>query len=198
MASLPSSYFDELYSQNPDPWGFASSPYEAAKYAATMKALPRRRYAEAMEVGCSIGILTSLIAQRCLNLLALDVAEAALSQARERNSARGNVRVEQGEFPANLPLQLPEHGFDLILLSEILYYLDENALNAAAARILSLAKPGADIVLVHWLGPTPDYPLTGDEASDQFIAALGDDATLLEQQRHAGYRIDVLRRSDTG
>lgn len=59
--SLPPDYFDVRYAADPDPWNFAGSPYERDKYAATLAALPRERYASALEVGCSIGVLLSLI-----------------------------------------------------------------------------------------------------------------------------------------
>ena len=34
-ASIPADYFNTLYARDPDPWQFATSPYEAEKYAAT-------------------------------------------------------------------------------------------------------------------------------------------------------------------
>jgi hypothetical protein len=47
-------YFDALYTSDADPWRFASSEYESAKYQATLHALPKARYDCALEVGCSI------------------------------------------------------------------------------------------------------------------------------------------------
>ncbi len=194
MPSLPASYFDALYTGNSDPWGFASSDYESAKYAATMAALPRQRYRAGLEVGCSIGVLTAAVASRCDTLLAIDVAEAALASARQRNADCRHVRFERGAFPSDLPAGLPALGFDLLLLSEVLYYLDGAALADAALRTLDLTRPGSDIVLVHWLGPTPDYPLTGEQAANMFISELGPEVELLMHRRWPEYRIDVLRR----
>ena len=111
MASLPPAYFDALYGQDPDPWGFATSAYEAAKYAATMAALPRTRYAAALEIGCSIGVLTSALAQRCDTVMAIDVAETALHQARQRNAGHAHVRFARQRFPT----MVPEGSFDLIV-----------------------------------------------------------------------------------
>ena len=65
MASLPATYFDDVYRANEDPWAFATSPYERAKYEATMAALPNERYANAFEIGCSIGVLSEMLARRC-------------------------------------------------------------------------------------------------------------------------------------
>src|SRR6478609_8966907 len=62
--SLPPDYFERVYREADDPWRFASSPYEAAKYAATLAAVPRARYRNAFEIGCSIGVLTERLAGR--------------------------------------------------------------------------------------------------------------------------------------
>ncbi len=81
--SLEPAYFDALYAADPDPWQFATSAYEREKYDATLAALPTR-IGSAFEIGCSIGILTRRLAERCNTLLAVDVAKAALAAARRR------------------------------------------------------------------------------------------------------------------
>jgi protein-L-isoaspartate O-methyltransferase len=193
MGSLPTAYFDALYQGNPDPWDFASSPYEAEKYARTVAALPRKRYARGLEVGCSIGVLSSALADRCDDLLGIDIAIAAVAQARTRNRGRRNLHFARQAFPDGMESQVPAEGYDLIVLSEVLYYLDAATLRAAAQTTWAMAAPHADVVLVHWLGPTPDYPLTGDAAADAFIAAMQPEARMLSQSRQEAYRIDVLR-----
>ena len=62
--TLPAAYFDSLYAAEADPWAFATSDYEREKYAATLAALPRPHYARALEIGCSIGVLTRMLAGR--------------------------------------------------------------------------------------------------------------------------------------
>ncbi|KAB1070219.1 class I SAM-dependent DNA methyltransferase [Methylobacterium planeticum] len=192
--SLTPAYFAELYARDPDPWRFATSDYERGKYAATLGALPRARYAAALEVGCSIGVLTRALAPRCDALLALDVAEAALDQARARCAGAPHV----GFACRRVPDAWPEGRFDLILLSEVVYYLDAADVGRLVARVRGALEPGGDIVLVHWTGET-DYPLSGDEAAELFIAGnrdfAGADAfaTLERQDRAERYRLDVLR-----
>ena len=185
--SIPPTYFEEMYARDPDPWRFAQSNYEREKYAATLAALPRARYASALEVGCSIGVLTRQLAGRCDALLSLDVAEAALERARERCSDRDHVRFERRRVPADWP----EGSFDLILLSEVVYYLDRDDVRRLAARVDAAASPGCDILLVHWLGET-HYPLSGDEAASVFIEASA--ADLVEGHREKDYRLDILRQ----
>ena len=81
---LGATFFDDLYARDADPWDFETSAYEAAKYEQTIAALEGRRFSTALEVGCSIGVLTERLAEHCDDLLAIDVAESALVRARER------------------------------------------------------------------------------------------------------------------
>lgn len=175
-------YFDALYAADPDPWRFATSDYERGKYAATVAALPSRRFAAALEVGCSIGILTAQLALHCDQLLALDVAEAALAQARARCPG---VIFER----RTVPDEWPPGRFDLIVFSEMLYYLDSAAIAETARRAKAALNPGGCVLMVHYLGGT-DYPSTGDEAADGFAAAFGLSPTL--RVREPLYRIDRL------
>ena len=100
-------------------------------------------------------------------------------------SCRFDRRRVPGDWPAG--------QFDLILLSEIIYYLDRDDLGRLADRVAASASAGADIVLVHWLGGT-NYPLSGDDAAESFLAALAPAACLVTQRREANYRIDIARR----
>ncbi len=186
-ASLPPSYFDERYAQDPDPWQFATSAYERDKYTATLGALPRPRYASALEVGCSIGVLTRDLAARCDALVAIDVAETALAQARERCLDLDHVHFEIAQVPG----RWPQGRFDLILLSEVVYYLDARDVARLAERVRDSLMPGGDVVLVHWTGET-HYPLTGDEAADVFMESS---KTFLQRIRRVAasrYRLDIL------
>ena len=185
--SLPPAYFDAIYAENPDPWGFETSDYERAKYAATLAALPRARFARGFEPGCANGVLTAQLAPRCDALLAVDVAERALARARQRCAGRKGVTIRAMQVPR----EWPTGGFDLIVFSEMLYYLSAAELALAAARAAGSLEPDGAVLLVHYVLPT-DYPLGGDTAAEQFIAC-----SLLRpvrQLREAAYRLDVLLR----
>ena len=90
--SLAPEYFEDVYNAEDDPWNFAASEYEASKYAATLAALPGEHYESAFEIGCSIGVLTAQLAEKCESLLAVDVNDKALRQARRRCESLPNVR----------------------------------------------------------------------------------------------------------
>ena len=189
-SSLPASYFEAIYQADPDPWRFASSEYEREKYRATLAALPNAVYARGLEVGCSIGVLTRQLAQRCDRLLAIDCVEPVLVEARERCAGLPGVEFVRME----LPRQLPAGPFDLLMLSEVAYYWSTRDLELVAEFARQAVTPGGDIVLVHWTGVT-DYPLSGDEAAQRFIDATHAFAWPLLHARAEHYRIDLLRCS---
>lgn len=182
-------YFDALYAADPDPWRFETSDYEDAKYAASLAALPRPRYARALEIGCSIGVLTARLTARCDDLLAVDVAQAALERAAARCARLPQARFARAAFPDGVQ----EAGFDLLLLSEVLYYFTPEAMPRVAAAARAAAAPGADLLLVHWLGPTPDYPLSGDQAVAAFEGHIAPWAKLRRRERAPDYRLDLWR-----
>jgi cyclopropane fatty-acyl-phospholipid synthase-like methyltransferase len=186
IASLPNHYFDALYAADPDPWRFASSDYESAKYDATLAALPKACFSACFEVGCSIGVLTRRLADRCASLVAVDLADAALEQARARCAALPHVAI----LRLRVPDEWPAGSFDLIVFSEVLYYLSANDIAQAAARTRNSLSSGGAILLVHYILPT-DYPCSGDDATEIFIANAGLTPTL--RRREAQYRLDLLR-----
>lgn len=163
--TLPPEYFEEKYRANIDPWHFKTSEYERDKYQATLVSLTKDRYAAALEVGCSIGVLTKLLSSRCMSLLAVDSSPTAIEAARSINGQNVTFRV------ANLPAKFPEGNFDLIVLSEILYYFDKADLERVAQLCIDSISQDGEIVLCHWLGET-DYPLTGVEASELFARQI--------------------------
>ncbi len=181
-------YFERLYLSDPDPWRFATSEYERAKYADTVGALPPGRYQRAFEVGCSIGVLTRQLAASCDELIAVDVSESAVKQA--------EVRCEDMPWVQFATMDVrsawPEGQFDLILFSEVLYYLGIDGIHEAAARSLARLSSGGAIILVNWHGPT-DGACTGDEAANLFIADCHPRLAPIEQRRTDKYRLDVLR-----
>ncbi len=189
--SLPPEYFDHVYQAKADPWNFATSPYEAAKYDRTLAALPRAHYPSAFEAGCSIGVLTERLAVRCGQLLSIDVSEHALAQARERCARLAQVRFEK----RYLPDEFPAEPFDLILVSEVGYYLSLPDLRRLRERCISQLAPHGHLLLVHWTPLVHDYPLTGDAVHEEFLAAATDGRLLHKTgERAERYRLDLFER----
>ncbi|MEO8796280.1 MAG: methyltransferase type 12, partial [Polyangiaceae bacterium] len=81
--------------------------------------------------------------------------------------------------------------FDLIVLSEVVYYLAPTDVACLLRRIEGALVESGNVVCVHYRGET-DYPLTGDEAND----ALYDAHFLRRLARYVeeDFRLDVLER----
>ena len=186
--SLPPSYFDQVYAAKGDPWDFASSPYEREKYADTLAHLPRPQYDSGFEIGCSIGILTAQLAGHCGHLLSVDVAEAALAQARRRCQALPQVTLQRMQFPA----EVPESSFDLIVVSEVAYYWTGSDFQRAMDLLAAHHRPGGHLLLVHWTPAVHDYPQTGDQVHEAWIARP--EWRTLHDGARERYRLSVLER----
>lgn len=156
--TVSASYFDGMYADSPDPWGFTSRWYEARKYAITIAMLPKPHYQDAFEPGCSIGVLSELLAPRCERLLCCDIAPAAVQAAAARTAAHRNVRAQRRA----LPRDWPQGQFDLIVLSEILYYFAGADLDQVLNLTCAALRPGATLLAVHWRHPVAEYPRSGD------------------------------------
>lgn len=191
-ARLPDAYFDEMYVGTEDPWQLSTRWYEQRKYAITLGLLPRRRYRHGFEPGCSIGTLTAQLAHRCDHLTAVDVADAALRSADARLREAG-CRERVTLIRSSLDAAWPAGPFDLLVLSEVAYYLQAETLAAVLRRECPRMAPGANIVAAHWRHPVTDYPLTGDAAHDVIAQTPG--LTPIGRYRDSDVVIDVF---DTG
>ncbi|WP_226064537.1 class I SAM-dependent DNA methyltransferase [Kaistella polysaccharea] len=188
--TLKAEYFADVYAANDDPWNFETSPYEDQKYSATLQALPKNQYRNALEIGCSIGVLTKMLAEKCLNLLATDISEKALDSAKIRCKDLENVNFQLLHFPD----ELPNDQFNLILISEVAYYLSAEDWKKAIHKIFDLLPAKGEIVLVHWLPIVLDYPQTGDEVHDTFEKEMESKMENVFKTRTDQYRIDVWRK----
>ena len=188
--TLRPEYFDALYTADLDSWKFATSPYERGKYTLTLNAMPKPHYRSALEVGCSISVLTRSLASRCDAVVAIDAVQTPLVEARRRCTDLPGVRFEH----MFVPEQWPEGAFELILLSEVIYYLSRNDVARLASRVTCSLSRGGSVILVHWTGPT-NYPLSGDEAAGLFIERIRPTCVIERADRYAEFRLDVLSRA---
>ena len=141
--------FEARYQVDPDPWRYASSEYEHDKYEATLAACGNGPFADALELGASIGVYTELLAPRCERLTTIDGAPTAVAAARRRLAGATHVDTILGEIPDSIPIR----RFDLVVASEILYYLTAAELAQTLGRLESSMIPGGRLVATHWRPP---------------------------------------------
>ncbi|MCC9197406.1 bifunctional PIG-L family deacetylase/class I SAM-dependent methyltransferase [Arthrobacter sp. zg-Y820] len=185
----PREVFEDLYQTSSDPWQFESSFYEHRKRALSLAMLPRPRFASVFEPGCSIGVLTQELAARAQAVTATDISDSALDLARRRLAAAPHVRLAQGAVPQDWP----EGRFDLVVVSEIGYFLQPSELRDLAARTEASLTDDGVILLCHWRHPNDGWELTGDQVHEVFRAQGG--LRVLAEHCEEDFRIDVLVRT---
>jgi cyclopropane fatty-acyl-phospholipid synthase-like methyltransferase len=191
-ARLSTGYFDRIYSESEDPWQLDGRWYEQRKYAITLALLPYRRYRHAFEPGCSIGVLTEQLTSRCDHVTSTDIASAALD-ATHRRLVDAGKRRQVTLLRQSVDEPWPRAAFDLVVLSELCYYLHAEMLRDTLDREIPLLRPGTTVVAAHWRHPVAEYPISGGYATDVIAAT--------SQLHHlGGYRDEdmIVEVFDTG
>ncbi len=189
----PSSkeYFDEMFSKNDDPWGFATRRYESRKRDLTLAALPHEKYEYGFEPACATGELSFALAARCDRLLVSDGVDKAIELSRRRLAGIPNVEVQK----LWVPDQWPAQQFDLIVLGEFLFYLTPEAVREVAACVSRTLKTNGTVLACHWRLPIEDCVVTGDSAHEMLDQelALPCVSSVIERE----FRIDVWTAAPT-
>jgi SAM-dependent methyltransferase len=162
----PVEHFERLARQAEDPWDYATSEYEQGKYRQTLDYLPERT-GRTLELGCSVGVFTAMLAPRCDRLVAVDFSPTALERARARLGDAANVELLRRQ----LPEEMPSGPFDTIVCAEVLYYWSAELVRDGLRRIEAALAPGGTLLAVHWRVADPRRELTGDDAHEILDAA---------------------------
>jgi hypothetical protein len=183
-SALTPAFFEEKYHEKSDPWNFAHSEYELGRYQAIAAALAHKHYSRAFEPGCSIGVLTELLAKVCDFVEAIDFSPTAVAQAQKRCAGLGNVHVRC----ASLPVRMPVTGVDLMVLSEIGYYFAPNEWMRLSSALIEPMPKGGTLLAAHWLGHSSDHCMNGDQVHEILLALPN--IQLEHSERHEKFRID--------
>jgi LmbE family N-acetylglucosaminyl deacetylase/SAM-dependent methyltransferase len=178
--------FDAAYARDEDPWRVTTRWYERRKRLATLAALPDERYGRALEIGCSIGVTTAGLAERVDELLAVDVAPTAVGRARARLADSPHVRFEVRDVGADWPAG----RFDLVVMSEVGYYLDDDALGRVLAALPDALGASGTLVACHWRHPEGDFRRSGDEVHARLAAVPG--LTRILRHEEDDFLLEVL------
>lgn len=189
--SVATPYFDELFAGNDDPWAFRQRWYEQRKRALTLALLTRPRYASIFEPGCANGELSFELAPRCDRLLCCDTAQAAVSLAQARLRGFSHATVQQ----SRLPQQWPNETFELIVLSELCYYLDPKDFDGLIDRALASLTPDGQILACHWRPVIEGCPQTAEQVHARLGQRLG--MAHLAQHHESDFLLDLWSRDRT-
>jgi peptidoglycan/xylan/chitin deacetylase (PgdA/CDA1 family)/SAM-dependent methyltransferase len=189
-------FFETLFTTQPDPWNY-TSPYEQTKYEQTLALLPVP-IGRALELACAEGHFTVQLAPRVGSLVAADISVTALRRAAERCAGLDNTEFINLDLIRD-PLPGP---FDLIVCSEILYYMGNlETLSAVAYKLAGALRPGGYLVTAHanLVVDEPDRP--GFDWAEAFGAkTIGETLAatrplrLVKELRVPLYRIQLFQR----
>ncbi len=191
MTLMDVTGFEALYREQRDPWGYHSSAYERDKYRATLEACGPGPFTAGLELGGSIGVFTALLAARCDTLVSLDGAPTAVAAARAYLAQRGLADRVDARLGA-IPQAIPDGPFDLVVASEILYYVPDPQLGQALRRLEQCLTSGGRLVAVHWRpeGPERPHSAAGVHARLRRLPWLA----VVAEHPTADYLLDVFTR----
>lgn len=164
--------FDRMYTEEGDPWKVGSSWYEQRKIAVVMACLADPQYGRCLDPACGTGHLARTLAGRCGEVAAYDASEAAIEVARRTCADAGNVRLDVRRIPYQG--EDPGGPFDLVVLSEFLYYLDAATRRAAVDSVLARAADRFELLAVHWRDRPEDGTVSGDDAHGELRESCKD------------------------
>lgn len=144
-------YFDELYKAAEDtPWQNEDTWYEERKRDLLLASLTKRRYNHAFELGCGIGFNTKPLAARCKKLLSCDFSPIAIKSVQQELADHNNIQYLCLKLPHEWPAD-SEKKFDLIVVSEFAYYLNEMDFRKLLACCVNSLEEGGELLFCNWL-----------------------------------------------
>lgn len=219
-ATYSETYFDALYNDNTDPWHYQTRWYEKRKRDICLAVLPQHHYHDAIELGCGNGVFSELLARRCQTLVSIDGNAQAVQLAKQRLTESPHVRILQGIIPdvflnltkalikacplsANTLANKP--SFDLIVISEILYYLSLKDIDTVITWIQQHLASGGTLLCCHWRYPIDGFKMNGEtvhrrlyQAFNSINSAQGKHQVAFNHQSQiidSDFLLDVWQRS---
>ncbi|PZG23495.1 class I SAM-dependent methyltransferase [Nonomuraea aridisoli] len=161
-------YFD-WWHRKPDPWSYTRDTYEQDRHASLLASLPPRAYARILDVGCSEGFFTDrlALAHPQAETVGVDVSAQAVRSATGRGASPARFAC------MDIRHQTPEGAFDLVVCTEMLYYVgDPRLLRRVSERLTGLLRPGGVLVASH---PWPESRrLHRHFSADALLRPLGE------------------------
>lgn len=196
---ITTDLLDLNYFLRKDPWKYRTSELEQNKYRDILSLLPAAPIETALEVGCAEGVFTKMLSGRAESLTAVDSSATALGRARKALVDSPHVDFQQ----LDVSQENPTGSFDLIVASEVMYYLGSTEqILGVGRRMLDWLKPGGHLLLCHMRSQTDEsggFPIprwTPQHAGAATVHGIFDNLerlNLLEELIHPLYRISLYR-----
>lgn len=190
MKPIDPDGFEAMFQKDADPWNYAASPFEAYKRDTLLRACGERLYGRGFELACANGETTKRLARRCLNLLAVDSSQTVIAEARRRTRDLDNVELRR----ATLPAETPSGPFDLIVASEILYYLSLPHMMILLGQLERSLAPGGRLVVLHHTLSFADANQVPAMAQRRAKAALSLNLSLVHERRERRFEVFAVEK----
>ncbi|MBB5390466.1 MULTISPECIES: SAM-dependent methyltransferase [unclassified Herbaspirillum] len=188
-------HFRSLYASSADPWHTADSWYERRKLSILLATLPKPRFSSVYEPGCGNGALTVELAGCCERLLASDLCDEAVRLTLERVNGNSHVQVSKECLPEQWPVG-GEPAFDLIVLSELCYYLDDEQLRTTVSQSVDSLLPAGHLLACHWKRPFDDRQQ--ETAAIHALFTAHGALRVCAHYEDEEFRLDIWQKRSTG
>jgi SAM-dependent methyltransferase len=190
MRSIDAEGFEQKFRRNIDPWNYTHSRFERFKRGALLHACGPAKHGRVLELGCAIGETTRSLAGLSLRLLAVDASPTALREAARRCAKLTNVTFRR----TLLPQEMPRGPFDLVVVSEVAYYLPAHHLSRLADRILAALAPGGDVIVVDHRRPFGDAAVLPSLAHSRLCRHFARYMTSTLAKSHRDFNLAAFRK----
>lgn len=191
QAAIDIDGFEKKFLDDPDPWNYANSPFEAYKRRILRQACGSRSFGRGLELACANGETSKVLSSLCLKLLALDGSPTVVAEANRRTKHLPNVTVAV----ANLPDDLPRQQFDLIIASEIFYYLRPLPLLRLMNGLYQNLAPSGRIVCLHHVIDFDDAATRPAHAQHMADDYFGSRCSIVLKQSHGRFAVSCFERN---
>lgn len=178
--------YERWFRDDPDPWRYETDVYEARKRRATIAACGTATGRLVLELGAANGVLAADLLPLARELIAVEAVPAAAALARQRLASP--ARVVEGLIPRDVPAG----PYDLVIASEILYYLDADAFEATLEVLPQWVARHGRLVAVHWRPTGPERPRSAVDVHAA-LAQLPDFRRVIDAST-ADYLLTALER----
>ncbi|WP_144630158.1 class I SAM-dependent methyltransferase [Bordetella genomosp. 13] len=185
--------FDAMYRSASDPWKLRTDWYERRKLDVLMACLPRERYGLALDLGCGEGEAARRLAGRCERVQAVDGSPAAIARCCKwiEEEDVQHVTAEVLQLPHQWPAAT-RGAVDLLVVSELAYYLSDQVLDLFLCHCLRSLAPGADWAMCHYTEDFHDRRQSTSRIHARVDALSGFGRIVTHED--ARFRLDVWRK----
>jgi 2-polyprenyl-3-methyl-5-hydroxy-6-metoxy-1,4-benzoquinol methylase len=119
-----------------DPWSLNTNPYEQIRYGLMLELIRAKEgvYESGLEIGCAAGSFTFRLLKLCKKLHVVDCEAPAIEKCRQRLGNTSEVRFSVADISE---CGAWSDSYDLIVVSEILYYLETAERVAATVKTIA-------------------------------------------------------------